>query len=668
MRLLDIAAVPHPDGNRIDVSWTMPSTPAFPLVRVVRREGTLPVTPNPAGASDGVVVAEIDGEQRVVDTGLAGETVYYYGLFPYATTGPGGTVVVSDPAEQIDGFNTASALATAPLGLADEMYRLLPLVYHRFDGDDGPLRRWLQLPGGQLDQLHSVARALLGGLDVARVDGARLPLLAQWIGWNTDNRIALETQRNEIRHAPALYRAIGLIPAVEATVKRVSGADSRTKEFVDNVAATNRPWRLNLWTRVRTGATWGAAEPLSLDAAPDGRATAVRDAAGVLWLLYHAHEQPDRFAIWAKRFTNGAWTPSEPVVRGPGLAKHPTAALQAGRLVLFWGAYDRERGRWSIETSSRSTGPWSAAEPFVPPEGGPAIERRRPVAVADTTGGVWLFWLERAGERWVLKYNRHSGGNWTLNPSAVFPNDGTASPRVLDDVFALVHPADAAQRLWVFWTRQDAAAAAGQKRTTVAYRVKAGLDPAAADWSTIRTLPKGAGNDDHDCEPSALVGSGNAIDVYWSSHRDGRWSVWRSTLDKAAHTFGTPEDLGAAPHAQRAPTAFAAGSDTVLVFRSSASLRYRSSLYGATETVDGRYAGSLTLDTRNAGLLSLRGRFDDFGTYLHDTGRGNDDWYARDTIGVHVAAALDDRDISRVDRVLTEFMPVTDRAVFIKDS
>ena len=31
MRLRDIAAVPHPDGNRIDVSWTLPATPPFPL-------------------------------------------------------------------------------------------------------------------------------------------------------------------------------------------------------------------------------------------------------------------------------------------------------------------------------------------------------------------------------------------------------------------------------------------------------------------------------------------------------------------------------------------------------------------------------------------------------------------------------------------------------------
>ena len=93
--------------------------------------------------------------------------------------------------------------------------------------------------------------------------------------------------------------------------------------------------------------------------------------------------------------------------------------------------------------------------------------------------------------------------------------------------------------------------------------------------------------------------------------------------------------------------------------------------YGATETVDFRYSGSITVDTRHTAKLALRGRFDDFGTYIYDAGRGgvrtNDDWYARDTVGVYIAA-MDAKDISRLNEVLEEFMPVTDRAVFIKDS
>ena len=350
-------------------------------------------------------------------------------------------------------------------------------------------------------------------------------------------------------------------------------------------------------------------------------------------------------------------------MRGAAVTKDPALAQQDGELVLFWGAYDRAAERWSIESRALGASGWSDVETFVPPGGAATVQRRQPVAVADSVGGLWLFWLELAAGRWTLKYNRRTGGSWQLNPSASFPDDA----RVLCDVALMFHPGDATQRLWLFWTRQDDAATPGQKRTAVTYRVKAGLDPAASDWSAIRTLPKAAGDDDHDREPCALASAGDGVEVFWSSHRGGRWSIWRSTLNRTTHAWGTAEDLGLPPHVLRAPSAFANGSDTALAFRSSASLRYKSTLYGATETVDSRYSGSLTTDTRDAGLLALRGGFDDVGTYLHDSARSNADWYARDTIGVHVATSLDDQQISRLGQVLREFMPLTDRAVFIKD-
>ena len=687
MRLLDIVAVPHPAGNRIDISWAMPASPVFPRVRVVRREGTHPKAPNPVSSAEGVVVPELPGQAVAVDTGLRGETVYYYGLFPYATAGPGNTIVVSDPLEQIDPLNRTSAMATSPLGLADEMYALLPLIYHRYDTvlprssatdvsvEDqarGALRRFLDLPGGQLDQVYSYARALLDAVDVERVDGSLLPLLAQWIGWSTDHSLELEAQRNEIRNAPQIYKTIGVIPVIEATVKRISGQESRTKEFVHNVATTNWPERLNLWQRVRTGGAWGEAELLSLDASFDGRASAVRESPGLLRLFYH-QEENGRWSIWSKTLTPAGWSPSEPVSEGASTLKDPSATLQGTRTLLFWGAYDTDRNLWRIESRSRSGDTWSPIETFVPPEGNDAIQRRHPVALADDTGGVWLFWLEQVGSDWVLKYNRHDGVNWQVNPSPTFPADAGQPPRVVDDVFAVFHPTDAGQRLWVFWARQDAAATPGQTRWTVAYRVKAGLDPAnTADWSQIRALPKEAGDDDHDREPAPRVLPGGNLEVFWSSHRDGRWSVWRNGLNRTTHVWGTPEDLGTPPYSMHAPVAFVSGGDTVLVFRSSESLRYRSALYGATETVDFRYSGSITVDTRHTVKLALRGTFDDFETYVYDAGRGglrtNDDWYARDTVGVYIAADPDGKEISRLNQVLKEFMPVTDRAVFIKDS
>ena len=58
MRFLNIVATPHPSGNRIDLSWVHPNPTQFPGVRVVRREGTYPLSPTPTSPRQGVVVAD----------------------------------------------------------------------------------------------------------------------------------------------------------------------------------------------------------------------------------------------------------------------------------------------------------------------------------------------------------------------------------------------------------------------------------------------------------------------------------------------------------------------------------------------------------------------------------------------------------------------------------
>ncbi len=122
-----------------------------------------------------------------------------------------------------------------------------------------------------------------------------------------------------------------------------------------------------------------------------------------------------------------------------------------------------------------------------------------PAAVADNTGGLWLFWLERTSTGWAMKYNRHDGVNWLPAPVA-FPADGGQDPRVESDLIVLFHPTNVNQRLWVFWARHEPGGPPGQSRWTIAFRVKQGLDPAAADWSAVSLLPKAA-TANHDREP-----------------------------------------------------------------------------------------------------------------------------------------------------------------------
>jgi hypothetical protein len=673
MRLLNITAEAHSDGNRIDLSWTNPDPVAFPGVRVVRRERTHPLAPD-----DGVVVADGIGLLSVADLGLKGETVYYYNLFPFH----GNT-----PQYEGDPHNRASALATAPYDFAGQMYALLPAVYHRYDEAQGPtsetgvapadrskgqLRRFLDLPGTQFDRIYSFARAALSFQNLDRVEGSLLPLLAQWIGWQTDYGLEIGSQRNEIRFAPQIYQTIGSIPTVGATVKRITNWESKTKEYVHNVARTNQPERLNLWFMLRPPAgNFGAPALASLNFVYDGRPAAVRESDGSLSFFYHTYRRHG-WDIWTKHLASGQWQPSAPVVDQPGVDKHPTAALQGSRLWLFWESYDPTQPaadrKWRIRFTTRTASVWSDSAVF----GDTATQRRMPAAAVDNSGGLWLFWLEQTAGGWSVKYNRHDGTQWLPSP-VDFPVDGGQDPRVEGDLIVLFHPTSATQPIWLFWSRHEAGGPPGQTRWTVAYRIKQGVNPATADWSAVRTLPKAA-PDNHDREPSPLLAAGGNIELFWSSSRSGGWTLWHDTLDIGTLNFGAAQQLTNTPYANRAPLAVDTGAGILLAYRSNESLAYTSSVYTATQTLDERYGGATTADTRNAAKIALRGKFEDFQTYTYDAGkngtRTNDNRVARDTIGLFLTPDTADPAtvkalVSRLANALADFMPASERAVFI---
>jgi hypothetical protein len=785
MRLDDIRAISHAAGQRIDLSWRNADPAGFPGVRVVRRERTHPRDP-----LDGVVIAEglltpagTDAHGRalfeVSDTGLRGNTVYYYALIPYHD---------DPPVYSIESANRTSALATAHHGAGERMYELLPALYRRYDGAAGHLRALLELPGGELDLLHGFARALLGARDIERVDGALLPLLAEWIGWNTDHRLDVARQRSEVRGAPAVYQRVGLMPVIGATIKRISGWESRSKEFVHNVARSNRPPLLNLWARHIAADGTPVTLPgdaldtlISLDGAHEGRPAVVTDDHGIRWLFYHTQRRgawrltykttptfrldagarvslaagdvarvQQEFAaagvdiagdavisvagdFWhvddatnAERYVipqtvdpaasddsltvyhtsasalepgarasllSPSFAPSVPVNSGalalPRIAgteldeKDPAAVLQGDTLWLFWSSYDRDSERWHIRYRTRRDGAWSPMRDRLweaPAQDVP--ERRAPAALVDAAGGLWLFWLERRGRRWQLRYNRHDGSGLALDPStgwelaeaAVFPDDGGADPRVESDPFVLLHPTAANRRIWLFWARREATGDPGQTRWSIAYRTKAGIDPTAADWSAIETVPK-PDVTVHDREPAARVADDGDVVLFWSGDRTGGWSIWHAALDPAVvpDAWTAAAQVTTSAYAQRSALPVPLDGDTLLLYRSSESLSYASDIYRATSTVDFRYAGSTTPQVRDAAKLGLRGAFDDFQHYTFDAQTSENDWYRRDTIGVYLAPDTMDgvaiaRGVERLANVLPEFMPVTDRAVFIANS
>lgn len=679
----------HPEGHRIDLAWTLAEDAAFPDMRVIRREGTFATDPEPAQGHGAViadtqsadpelapVTRDADGVFRLADRrGLHGERVYYYALFPY----------VGDPPTFSGQRHTAIAAATSPWGMAELMAELLPTIYHRFDTvlpvdpptdmspadrQRGQLRRFLELPGAQLDQLYSLTRNLLDFYDPERVDGRLLPLLASWIGWKTDHHLEIDRQRLELQSAPAIYRRIGTLPTVTATVKRVSDWESRPKEMVHNVFASQRPERLNLWSRRREDDTWEeSSEPLSLNFAWEGRPAATRDADDRLWLFFHTRRHTGGWSIWAKTHTaEDGFSASFPVVDRPLEDRHPAAAFHADRLWLFWDVYDPATRRWRIDLRTHEGGEFSAVDPTAPFARGAEhddAERREPVAAVDSDGGLWLFWRERRGRRWRFCYSRHDGADWLAAARTLVPDPGIDADHHL--------LADGEGRLWLFGARRV------DDRWSVVYTVKPGLDPEAEDWSAVRQLAK-VDPDHHEREPAVVPTAEGELELFLTTNRDGGWSIWRGILeisgagditDVAAHGWDADaaEAVTGPPWSERLALPIAEADGLLLVYRSNRGVTYQSTVDAALTSRDDRYAGSTTVDTRNTAKLELRDGLGDFAAYTYDTGRRSEDLYRRDTVAIHLDPDGEDPEtlIATTDRlrqVVREFLPATDRAVF----
>jgi phage tail-like protein len=711
MRLTDLTATARPEGNQIELTWNDPGA-----VRVVRRRLAYPEIPVPGHPAEGIVVADsdaevgaparleilVDGRRRVVDTGLAAETVYYYAVFPHSGTPPS---YDEEPA------NRVSAMATGCYDFAGLLHRLLPAIYHRYDTvlpeqvaakdavaamdpvdrGRGQLRRFLDLPGGQLDQIYSAVRSLPDLIDVQRVDGRLLPLLAQWIGWRIDHRLGFLDQRAEIRNAPDVYRTIGTVPGVQATVLRITGRGSRTKEFVDNVALTNRPERLNLWLLRRLGGSWDSDHPelLSLDDSYGGLATVVTTGADTV--LCYSTVKAGRQDLWQKIHTQTGWIGSEPVTTRPGVDRDPALAVQGDVLWLFWATYD-DRSGWRMDYRTRLPRPPGGNDATADPDQSPGylwsgvqtltagpediVERRSPAVQVDGSGALWLFWRERSAVGWTLRYNRFTGQPWapTVEGAKDFPAGDGKDPRVESDVSLAFRPAGPGRpaRICVLWSRQEnVPGQPGQSRWRVVSRTKDGTDFADADWGGVVPLPV-EDVTQHDREPSALIDADGALTVFWSSTRDGSWSVWQASLDLNAHSWGTPTRVTGGSFSDRWPLACVLAGEVVLTYRSNRALTYRSARY-ATTTVDGRYSGATTLRTTNAVQIAQRGSYDDFTVYTYDAGRTDADLYARDTVGIFLDAskAADqsaEAGSDRLRRALPEFLPATARAVLLPPS
>lgn len=748
MPLLSIQAIAHPDGNRVDLSWQYNAVETFDGLRIVRREGRYPQYPD-----DGVIVADIviatNSETVVQDTKLCAEKYVYYGFFLF---------VGDPPTYNYEQQNRAAALVTAPHGYASYMQDMLPAIYHRYDKNTQFLTRFSTLIGGQVDQFQSFANFSLALRKLDSTPGPILPLLAQWVAWKTDNKRDFDSQRNEINNAPDIYRRIGLLPTVEATIKRISGWESQSKEYVHNIFSSNRPPRLNLWSLSRdAGGFWTEDETLqSLDYCYEGRPATTSDAEGIRWLFYHT-QRKGRWEIWSKttpsyqlktdlqsELVNGvisaelwqsltdaglllaqtavintlssniweindgpmrvvveqtlsallvydnnseetAYSPSEAQIVNTSINKYPSTVLQASTLWLFWTVYDLANASWQINYRRRNNALWSeigpqitdteATNPFM--EGGlfdADRKRRRAFAVTDDSNNLWLFWQEYVNDRWQLRYNRHDGLTW--DTAIMFPLDGADEPQVQDDIMVLLTPSIPTPLIYVFWARQQAIFSSGEDRWHIVVRLKNDQVFNNNNWSPIHILPKGISDNFHDREPYALINAAAELELFFASNRnDSGWSIWRTTLlDISTDNWSASERISSERYSQRAPLALQGSENVTLFYRNNRNIIYNSDVYRASNSYDERYAGSTTIDVRHQQQVLLHNQFEDPQRYTYDTGtlgqRNDNNKIARDTIGAFVNPQTMDEadiatDIERLRSVLREFMPITDRAVFI---
>jgi phage tail-like protein len=198
------------------------------LIRSIRQESEGPAT-------NGELVPKRMAVQIFDRQGLKPGTIYYYTAF----VGP-------EEDRYFSRHTQASALATGYYGHA--LFSTLPQIHQRFDtnlpppdsvprGDrhKGQLQRFLEVFESHADLLHGQINGLRDLHAPRRVDSRLLPHLAHLIGWRPRDYLNEDQQRNEISFAPEIYKTVGTIPTIAATINRLIGWKARIREFARNV-------------------------------------------------------------------------------------------------------------------------------------------------------------------------------------------------------------------------------------------------------------------------------------------------------------------------------------------------------------------------------------------------------------------------------------------------
>lgn len=678
MYISNLKAEPNACGGQIDLSWKNPSLEEFPDfagVKIVRREKRFPKISPPANfICDGILVfISRKKEESFSDKGLHGGRVYYYTLYTYNN---------SPTREEVKYFanrtSRIAAMAASHYGSEAELYKLVPAIYRRYD-TDGELKRFLEIFGPQLDLIRSFIAGTRNFSKLDQCHGALLPLLAQWIGWETNFSLDLNSQRNEIQQAPELYKTLGIVANLRAFINRLINWNCQIKEFVHNVFLSNNPEQLHIRETTRQNGTWQPAKPVTLDVAYEGKMAAVSAQDGKPWLFYHARSNvfvpgthlekgidKDLWHIYYKICDQGEWLPSHRLTFDGEINKYPAAVQdENGNFWVFWSAYSKKGGKFisQIKLTLLSTG--NPAKPVPLPSETPPTQNIEPAVFKDNNHNIWIFWSSRRSDRWKIWYNCFNTTNYNWGTARQLTHGLCA-----DREPAVVFDPGTGGKIWVFWTRKKS-----NGLWNIFYRTTTNLNfntHTDTDWTEQELL------DDNNAEPgfqrkepTAILRDSNHIDLYFSSDETGSWNIRQKTFDKTPANWTNGEPVTSGHFTKKAPAILQdAQGNPRLLFRTNESIDYPSKLYIGTTTIDNRYSGSTTIDVKNRERIGGRGMLEDILQYVYDTGKENKDWYARDTIGLYLTPDTGDQQLIAKNRelvkgILDRFLPIHLRAVFI---
>ena len=359
-------------------------------------------------------------------------------------------------------------------------------------------------------------------------------------------------------------------------------------------------------------------------------------------------------------FGNIASAAASAVAAAVNLVAPGAADVTAGRLRLLSAqAGDDSMVTLDVNNSTAAAKLGFAAAPPQPLNNADDAE---PSAFEDSSKNIWLFFASRRSGAWLTWYSRLAAGAWGAPKMLTSGIQPDREPSAVFDI--------ASGRIWVFWSRKKTNGLWNVfSRRTTQLDFNAIAD---ADWTETESTPIPANFDNR--EPAALVTGADALDLYYASNRANGWHVWRKTFSSAAE--GAEAAVTDGPFTRRAPAPLGMDGGGVTVWlRCNDSQLYVSALYPAATTLDARYAGSTTADTRNPDRLSLRGSYTDICRYTYETTKTDlvqesARRYSQDTIGIYLTPDTSDEQLivrtqALIAQVLPRFLPIQVRAVFL---